>query len=850
MKSSGRLLIGMGAMVMLAVRVQGALPAPAAKPAVKPVQNTELLARALAGELKERSQVVFAARNVGTDPHWYANFGYWSEDASKMMYGVAGARLVRLDLVSGKARDLVNDPAGGIRDPAVDYDGAKVLFSWRKGGAKQYHLYEINVDGTGLRQITDGPFDDIEPCYLPGGDIVFVSSRCRRWVSCWYTQVAILHRCTKDGKEIRPISANIEQDNTPAVMPDGRVLYTRWEYIDRSQVDFHHLWTTNPDGTNVQTWFGNLHAGTVMIDARPIPGTDKVAAIFSSGHGRTEHVGDLRVVSPEAGPDERSEALPVSGCPPAVRDPYPISGSLFLVARKNQVLLVDAAAGAFQIVYEDKQEVHEPRLVRRQAREPRLLERADLRKETGRLILADVHVGRNMAGVRAGEIKKLLVLEALPKPVNFSGGPEPLTWLGTFNLERVLGTVPVEADGSAQFELPANRPFTLVALDANDLSVKRMQSFVSVMPGETTSCIGCHESRSQSGALPAGGGHASLLALQKPAARITPFEGVPDVISYPRDVQPILDRRCVSCHSYDKPDGGIVLGGDRGAYYSQSWWTLMAADQVADGRNGYGNRPPRTIGSSASRLMDKIGGAHYGVRLEPVEWRTIWMWIESGATFGGTYAALATGMVGPSWPAIPDAGEPAPKDRAAAVLQRRCGACHASPRDPQTNPGWTAPAGKVLLPHPRNHVRQPGPGVGVHERLIVPNDPLVRRSIHTLWNLSRPEKSIALLAPLAREAGGWGTCEAAAGKTVLTSTTEADYLALLDPIRRNAERLNAIKRFDMAGFRPNNEYVREMKRFGILPPAFDLARDPIDVYATDQAYWRSLWWTPMSSNAP
>src|SRR3569623_1360289 len=255
---------------------------------------------------------------------------------------------------------------------------------------------------------------------------------------------------TRDGRDIRPISANIEQDNTPAVLPDGRVLYTRWEYVDRSQVDFHHLWTADPDGTNVQTWFGNQHAGTVMIDARPLPNSpDKVAAIFSAGHGRTEHVGDLRIVSPDAGPDAKSEAAPVPGCPPAVRDPYPLSDSLFLVAKKNQILLVDAAAGAYQVVYEDKQELHEPRPLAARSREPVVPDRADSRQATGRLILADVHVGRNMAGVKPGEIKKLLVLEALPKPVNFSGGPEPISWLGTFNLERVLGTVPVEPDGSA-----------------------------------------------------------------------------------------------------------------------------------------------------------------------------------------------------------------------------------------------------------------------------------------------------------------------------------------------------------------------------------------------------------------
>ena len=115
---------------------------------------------------------------------------------------------------------------------------------------------------------------------------------------------------------------------------------------------------------------------------------------------------------------------------------------------------------------------------------------------TGRLVLADVYQGRNMEGVRRGDIKKLLVLELLPKQVNFSGGPDLVSWLGTFSLERVLGTVPVEEDGSACFDVPACRPVFFVALDENDMSVQRMHSFVSVMPGETTSCVGCHEPRS------------------------------------------------------------------------------------------------------------------------------------------------------------------------------------------------------------------------------------------------------------------------------------------------------------------------------------------------------------------
>ena len=228
-------------------------------------RDDSLLERFLAGPMAGIEAVVFAARFPGNstkDGHWYANFGYYAHDASVVAYGTGGSRLYSWNPRSGELKVILNDPDGGIRDPQVDYEGRKILFSYRPGGTPYYHLHEINVDGTGLRRLTDGPYDDLEPVYLPDGGIIFVSSRANRWVNCWMTQVAILYRSDRNGNDIRPISANIEQDNTPWPMPDGRILYTRWEYVDRSQVSYHHLWTANPDGTNQMAWYGNLHPGT------------------------------------------------------------------------------------------------------------------------------------------------------------------------------------------------------------------------------------------------------------------------------------------------------------------------------------------------------------------------------------------------------------------------------------------------------------------------------------------------------------------------------------------------------------------------------------------------------------
>jgi len=230
-------------------------------------------------------EVVFAVRQP-KGPHWYENLGYAITDVNDKAYGARGY-LCKLHVETGMVTRLLEDPRGAVRDPQVSYDGAKILFSYRPGGTDYFHLYEINANGSGLRQLTDGPFDDIEPIYLPDGDIIFGSTRAKRWVPCWYTQVATLHRCDRDGRNIRMLSSNIEQDNTPWVLPDGRIMYTRWEYVDRSREDFHHLWVMNPDGTAQMTFYGNLYPRDVYLDAKPVPGSHSVVMINSPRHGQS-----------------------------------------------------------------------------------------------------------------------------------------------------------------------------------------------------------------------------------------------------------------------------------------------------------------------------------------------------------------------------------------------------------------------------------------------------------------------------------------------------------------------------------------------------------------------------------
>lgn len=564
-------------------------------------------------------ELIFAVREDGKDHkwgHWYANFGYYCLDPSYKNYG-KGGRLCKLSLSDKKLTVLVDDPEGTVRDPQLHYDGRKILFSWRKGGAEDFHLWEINIDGSGLRQLTDGPYADIEPCYLPDGGIAFVSSRCNRWVNCWQVPVATLYRCDGDGKNIRQLSANIEHDNTPWVLPDGRILFTRWEYIDRSQTHYHHLWTMNPDGTKQMVYYGNLRPGNVFISAKPVPGGEKVMMIRSPRHGLNEHSGSVALVDVSSGPDDPGGMRDISG-KGSFRDPYPLAEGKFLVATGRRVLLGDGKGGmkTLYTLPEEFAGVHlqEPRPLVSRKRERVIPPAVNLNKTTGTLFLFDIYNGRNMKGVKKGEIRNLLVLEALPKPVQFTGSMEPLTWGGSFTLERIVGTVPVEEDGSAYMELPANRSFFFVALDEKEASVKRMQSFLTVMPGEVGSCLGCHENRNNTST---GFLNAPLASKRRPSVP-RPVPGMPDVFDFPRDVQPVLDRHCIECHSPDRYEGGVLLTGDRGPIYSHAYFTLKARGEIVMGRNlPKSNYAPRTIGDTASPLMKKLDGSHYGVRPPP-----------------------------------------------------------------------------------------------------------------------------------------------------------------------------------------------------------------------------------------
>ena len=283
------------------------------------------------------------------------------------------------------------------------------------------------------------------------------------------------------------------------------------------------------------------------------------------------------------------------------------------------------------------------------------------------------------------------------------------------------------------------------------------------------------------------------MAFRKTASPIIPLPDIPEVFDYPRDIQPILDRHCIACHDYSPTikggprSGGIILSQDHGPMFSHSYASLTLHQQFADGRNDSGNKPPRTIGTAASPLMTKINGSHYDVAVSPQERDMIRYWIEAGANYIGTYAALCDGWV---------------RVEADTIIKHKCGSCHHTNVNDKLNP-------------------------------------------ELIYNLSRPEKSLALLAPLSKENGGYGFCKKHGGKSVFSTSNDKDYRSIFSAIVNASEELNRMKRFDMPGYRPGPAYFQLMKEYGLLQESIDLNKDTIDYYQMDEKYWRSFWYQPV-----
>ena len=415
-------------------------------------------------------------------------------------------------------------PEGGrfVGDVDLEFDADKMLFSCGAGANGRWQVCEIDADGKNFRElplIKEKDVNNYDACYLPDGNVVFESTAPFIGVPCvkGSSHVTNLYLLETASGKIRRLTFDQDHNWCPTVLNNGRLLYLRWEYCDIPHYVSRILFHMNPDGTDQKEYYGsNSYWPNSTFFARPIPGdTTKFVGVIS-GHHDTRRMGELILFDTAKGRFEADgviQRIPgygkkvepvildglVRGSWPKFLHPYPLSDKYFIVSAKLTsrslwgIYLVDVFDNMLLLKELPGEILFEPIPFRKTQRPPLIPSRVDTSRKDGYMYMTDVYGGRGLKGVPKGTIKKLMVLETLPKPLNYGGGMHdfiPISHGGTFTLERILGTVPVEPDGSAHFRLPANRPLFFIAVDENNASVKRMHSFLTVMPGEVVGCVG------------------------------------------------------------------------------------------------------------------------------------------------------------------------------------------------------------------------------------------------------------------------------------------------------------------------------------------------------------------------
>ncbi len=471
-----------------------------------------------------------------------------------------------------------------VADVDLHFDGEKLLFSMI-GSHNRWQIWEMRADGTGLRQVTPGAYGDVDnydACYLPNGKIVFDSTRCFQGIPCvgGSDAVANLYLMDADGRNTRQLCFDQDHSWCPTMLNNGRLLYTRWEYSDTPHYFSRLLFHMNPDGTGQAAYYGsNSYWPNSTFYARAVPNhPTKVAGIISGHHG-VPRMGELVIFDPAIGRFEADgvvQRIPGYGkkVEPVIADqlvdnswpkflhPYPLSEKYFLVSCKPSP---DALWGVYLVdVFDNLLPLHEvpgyvlfePVPLRKTPRPPLIPDRVDLERDDATVYLADIYAGEGLKGVPEGTVKRLRIYEfhyGYPQ----MGGHKNVAVEGAWDVHRILGTVPVEPDGSASFAVPANTPLAVQPLDEEGKALQIMRSWFTAMPGEVLSCTGCHEEQNTAPPM------RQTLASRRAPSAITPWRGPTRGFGFKREVQPVLDRYCVGCHVGQ--DWTFLYAADRGA---------------------------------------------------------------------------------------------------------------------------------------------------------------------------------------------------------------------------------------------------------------------------------------------
>jgi hypothetical protein len=579
-----------------------------------------------------------------------------------------GGGALKLRRSDGGVETLVEAQVGLIRDPDVDWDAKKIVFSMRKDIGDSYHIYEMNLADKAVKQLTFAKdVDDMFPFYLADGHIGFSSTREPKYCGCNRHIMANLYRMEPDGANIYQISKNTLFDSRGRMLPDGRILYDRWEYVDRNFGDSQALWTCNPDGTNHVIYYGNnTPSPGAVIDARPIPNSDMVTCLFVACHDRPW--GAMAIIDRKLGIDGEKPVWRIwdnhlrkligdvsypsfnpdllgNSMQRKIASPYALSAEKILytqMIRPNNEktgLYLGIVDKSGNLLYEDKEYgCYEPVPLLPRRRPPVIPFRRDFVSETGTFYVQDVYQGTHLKGIKRGEVKFLRVVES-PEKRFWSRGAllstvaPAVNWDELMN-KRVLGVVPVNADGSATFEVPSEKFVFFQLLDKDGVMLQSMRSGTYVQPGEVSACVGCHEDRLSA---------AAVTSALTGSRKVTKLTAAVKSYSYFDNVQPVLDKYCAGCHNEDKPEGRkLNLTGGTGIVFNRSYCELWAKHWI----KVVGSGPARHLeakswGAVASRVYPFLTANHEGINLkekDPAAFRKVVEWIDLNAPYYPDYA--------------------------------------------------------------------------------------------------------------------------------------------------------------------------------------------------------------------
>lgn len=578
---------------------------------------------ALGNPLLHFGELLICKRAMPSWSHEVAQYYGWRQRGGGGLYALSkpGYSLATRNVVGSQL------PTGSYLEPRLSYDGKRILFAFvecdsttpnpaslkvNEAGPDQryYHLYEIGVDGTGLRQLTAGTYDDMMAEYLPDGGIVFVSTRRKGYSRCFGPEYSsrwhnyTLHRADADGRNIRILSHNDVSEWFPSVSSAGQILFARWDYVDRDAVTHQNLWSCRPDGSNPMAVWGNgLPSPHCTFQAKSVPGSQKLVFIAAAHHAITAGPVCLLDTSIGLNAPEAVERVTPLIYPEAesgqlmewYESPWPLSERYFIVAYSPYRLHMqgehakdpnpDNALGVYLLDRQGNRELlyrdpvigaTTPIPIAARPMPPVLASNLpDNPPQQGEMMVYDVYKG--LDGVPRGSIAAIRIVQIFPKTTYVANQPR-IGLAGEENGRAILGTVPVESDGSARFLLPAGKKILFQAIDRDGFARRIMRSSTYVQPGEVTACTGCHEYGATTRQTPS----KQPLAMQRPASTIEPGSLGGRPFSFVEVVQPVLDRHCVTCHSGEKPKGKSDLTRTPYKGFTRSYWSLCGDDTLKD----------------------------------------------------------------------------------------------------------------------------------------------------------------------------------------------------------------------------------------------------------------------------